>query len=94
MATYPTAIVDLPEPTSGTYEDDPGFLHDIVHRDVAREIEAVETELGTDPSGAFTTVKARLNDVDARTGDSPLYVGPTAPPSPSNDWVWIDTSGA
>lgn len=93
MAQYPGAIPTLDNPTSTTYEDDIGFFHDTQHANANDEIEAIATELGTNPSAGFSTVKARLDDVDTRLGNQPVYVGAVAPSSPQDGWVWIDTSG-
>jgi hypothetical protein len=57
--TYPTTIDALtnPGPTDPRTTPD----HAGQHSDANDAAEAIETELGTDPSGAFSTLKARLN---------------------------------
>jgi len=93
-SSYPGSLDSFNDPISTTYEDDAGYFHDVEHALANDAILAVQTELGTDPSGtSFTTVKGRLNDIDTRLGSSPLYVGNTAPASPQENWVWIDTTG-
>ena len=47
-----------------------GRTHRDMHNDLGDAIEAVQTELGTDPAGAYATVKARLEA---------LMVVPTSP---------------
>ena len=73
-----------------------GKLHSTQHTDLGDAIQAVQAELGVNPSDGvgttFTTVKARLNAVEGRIGTAPLYAGPTAPPSPVDGMVWLDTS--
>jgi hypothetical protein len=75
--TYPSTIDELTDgvPSDGaaptTALDNATFPHDDHHRNLAVAVEAVETELGTDPSGAATTVKDRL------TGSGSLALAPT-----------------
>jgi len=49
-----------------------GRTHRAMHNDLGDAIEAVQAELGTDPAGAYATVKARL---------AALLVVPTSPTS-------------
>jgi hypothetical protein len=58
MAVYPGGIVNLTNP-AGT--DFVAGSHAALHSSVNDELEAVQAELGTDPSASFTTVGARLN---------------------------------
>lgn len=59
--------------------DDASFQHDVLHGNHNDAIEAIEAELGTNPSGSFPTVLARLQSSLFYAGyDSPqsLLVGP------------------
>lgn len=61
MATnYPGSIDSLPRPTSTTTMDEAGYEGDVVIDNISDAVEAIETELGTDPAGAQATVAARL----------------------------------
>lgn len=62
MASFPASIATLTNPT-GTDQQDV-VDHAAQHSNANDEIEAIETELGTDPAGNYTDVKARLNDYD------------------------------
>jgi hypothetical protein len=62
MADYPASIWS--PPTRGTNMSDPVTQTDILDEQNA-ELVAIETELGTAPSGSFATVKLRLEDIEA-----------------------------
>lgn len=64
MATYPGGIPNLTNPAGTDYMNGPN-LHSVQHSNANDEIEAIATELGSNPKGAFTTVKARLDSVEA-----------------------------
>ena len=59
MATFPSAVVSLTDPTSTSKLNSPS--HADQHINANAEIEAIETELGVNPAGAYTTVVARQN---------------------------------
>lgn len=61
MVSFPGSIPSLPRPTSSTLMDATGFEGDVVVDLISDEVEAIATELGTDPAGPFATVKARLD---------------------------------
>jgi hypothetical protein len=67
---YPSSLDELTDgvPSDGTAPttalDNATYPHDDHHRALAVAVEAVEAELGTDPSGAAATVKARLDTLD------------------------------
>lgn len=69
---YPSSLDELTDgvPSDGaaptTALGDVTYPHDDHHRALATAVEAVEAELGTDPSGSSSTVKARLDGVDLR----------------------------
>lgn len=61
MATsYPGSLDSWSNPTSTTTMDDASFQHDVLHSNHNDAIEAIEGELGTDPAGAFPTVKVAI----------------------------------
>lgn len=71
MAAYPDALPELRE-----VENDPGVAYDPLQKNVvfaedtnniAAEILAIATELGTLPKGTFADVKARLADMTTKT---------------------------
>jgi hypothetical protein len=69
MATsYPGAVDAFPNPSGSTDVDDASadLKHHNQHANVNDAVEAIEGELGPDPSGSFATVKARL-DAQRRT---------------------------
>ena len=66
--TYPGAVDSLPRPTSSTQMDATGYEGDVVVDNLSDAVEAIETELGTDPAGSFTDVKTRLASADAGVG--------------------------
>ena len=55
-----------------------GRTHRQMHNDLGDAIEAVQTELGTTPSGTFSTVKARLDAMVAYATKSGNYTVTTA----------------
>lgn len=63
---YPSSLDELTDgvPSDGaaptTALDNATYPHDDHHRALATAVEAIETELGTDPSGPAPTVKARI----------------------------------
>ncbi len=67
---YPSSLDELTDgvPSDGaaptTALDNATYPHDDHHRALGVAVEAVEAELGTDPSGASATVKARLDALD------------------------------
>jgi hypothetical protein len=64
MATsYPGSLDSLPRPSSSTTMDASGYEGDVVIDNLSDAVEAIETELGTDPAGAQATVKARLSNL-------------------------------
>lgn len=64
MATnYPTSLDALTNPTAGDSLTSP--THAGQHANANDAIEAIQTELGTEPSGASATVKARFEAIEA-----------------------------
>lgn len=82
---YPTSLDELTDgvPSDGaaptTAMNDATYPHDDHHRALAVAVEAVEAELGTDPSGSEATVKARIAATEAvATGAVPTSTVTTA----------------
>lgn len=98
MATgYPDAVDTFDDILTTDQMSVPGNkLHSAQHTNLGDSIVAIETELGTNPSDGggktFATVKARMTDQESRMGAVPVYAGTTAPASPVNGMVWLDTS--
>lgn len=75
MAQYPNAEPSIPRATDSDYSDDPVVGFPALTDRLADEVEAITSELGTDPSGASATVKARIEAVESgkvSTSDSRL----------------------
>lgn len=65
MATgYPAAIDNFQDPTAGDNLNTAGVIHATLHTNVNDAVNAIETELGTNPKGAAASVKARLDAID------------------------------
>ena len=62
-SNYPGAIDSFTNPGSGDALNSPS--HAAQHANANDAIEAIETELGTDPAGASATVKARFEVIEA-----------------------------
>jgi hypothetical protein len=81
---YPATIDELTDgvPSDGaaptTALSDVTFPHDDHHRALGVAVEAVETELGTDPSGSEATVKARIAAVEAAASPTPRRLAPAS----------------
>ena len=55
-----------------------GRTHRAMHNDLGDAIESVQTELGTDPAGTFSTVKARLDQLVAYAAKTSAYTATVA----------------
>ena len=66
-STYPGAVDAFDTIASDKKTSDAvgGRTHRDMHNDLGDAIEAVQAELGTDPSGASATVKARFEAIEA-----------------------------
>jgi hypothetical protein len=65
--SYPNNIDNFTNPTATDTLDSVTVPHATQHTDINDAVEAIEGELGTNPKGTFSTVKARL---DASASDS------------------------
>ena len=68
VTAYPGALDNFSEvsPTNLGDSDSTGRTHSERHDDVEAAVEAVETELGVNPSGSYSTVRARLDYLAAQ----------------------------
>jgi hypothetical protein len=62
MAEYPATLPTFTDPTATSKLNSPS--HSDLHAKANAEIVAITTELGTDPAGSFSTVKARIADLE------------------------------
>lgn len=71
-SVYPGALDNFAEasPTNLGDNDSTGRTHSERHDDVEAAVEAVQGELGLNPSGAFATVRQRLDDLDEGFGNT------------------------
>jgi len=71
-SVYPEALDNFAEasPTNLGDNDATGRVHSERHDDIETAMEAVQGELGTNPSGDFATVRARLDDLDEGFGST------------------------
>lgn len=83
MASYPGTIATLTNPLSTDYMDVVG--HAGQHSSANDEIEAIETELGTDVAGDYTDLKTRLN-ADTPVGAVMMWLTGSIP----QGWLLID----
>lgn len=67
-SAYPGALDSFTNPTSTDGMNSPS--HSDQHADANDAIEAIQAELGTNPSGSYTTVKDRLDDLAGGGGGS------------------------
>ena len=101
-SVYPGALDDFAEASPPYLADDDttGRDHPARHDDLEAAMEAVQGELGTDPSGGSATVKARLDAADSTVsaltstvaGKVKGYHASTAPGSPSTGDLWVNSS--
>lgn len=73
MTNYPTSLDSFTNPGPTDDLDTVGVEHDVQHANINDAMEAVQGELGTAPSGAYATVKARLDAVQSRVFDAVTY---------------------
>lgn len=67
-SNYPNQIDAFTNPGVSDNLDTPGVLHTDQHANANDAIEAIETELGIQPSGAQATVADRLTAIDQNFG--------------------------
>jgi len=63
-SAYPGSLDAFGNPGPTTQRNASGLEHSAQHTNVNDAVEAIEGELGTDPAGAYATVKARLDAAD------------------------------
>lgn len=84
MADFPSSITSLTNPSSTDKLNSPD--HATQHSNVNDEIEAIETELGTDPAGSHTDVVERLDNID--TWRDLIYVPVTTTSTVVTTYWW------
>lgn len=91
-SAFPAALDTLSNPAAADSTNAPS--HAQQHIDENDSIEAVEGELGTNPSGIAATVAARFTALDSQiaTMDREVTIGLTAPAAPTTGLVWVDTN--
>ena len=76
MATsYPGGLDNFTNPTAGDLLDSATVPHADQHANINDAVEAIETELGTNPKGGFASVAARLDTIDTTSGVSVQQYG-------------------
>jgi hypothetical protein len=91
MATsYPSGLDNFTNPTGTDTLDSATVPHATQHANANDAIEAIETELGTNPKGSSATVKARLDTLDTTVSAkaplaSPTFTGTPAAPTAAAD---------
>lgn len=66
--SYPAAFDAFSNPTSSDNLDSISVPHAAQHTNVNDAVEAIQAELGLDPAGGYTTVRARLEATEQLTG--------------------------
>jgi hypothetical protein len=87
-SAYPGGIDSFTNPNSGNNLNDVGVVHADQHANVNDAVEAIETELGTNPKGGSASVAARLSSLVPKA-DVPLNLRDYATGDGSTD----DTAG-
>lgn len=91
MATnYPAGLDAFPTVGAATPMDTSGSEHDLLHNNMGDAIEALELELGAQPSGIFDSLVQRLDAGGAGgSGNANIAYG-TEPASPAVGSYWLD----
>ena len=84
-AVYPGTVTTLTNPASTDKLNSPS--HATQHININDEMEATQGELGIDPAGNHSTVVARLNAMDAKTGV--MVFSYTAAAGVANTWWFV-----
>ena len=79
-STYPGSLDSFTTIASDKKTSDSvgGRTHRDMHNDLGDAVEAVQAELGTDPAGSFSTVKARLDALVAYAAKTSAYTATVA----------------
>lgn len=75
-SSYPNALDSFinPQPHDRQGDEVGGRTHSEMHSDANDAIEAIEAELGTNPSGSHATVAARLDAVEATNVENHVHI--------------------
>lgn len=92
--SYPGGLDTLTNPNASDSTNSPS--HASQHSDVNDAIEAIETELGVNPSGASASVASRFSALDALVAaiDAEVTIGTSPPGSPTLGCIWVDTNSS
>jgi hypothetical protein len=99
MATnYPGALDSWSNPTASTPENAAGYEHDLAHSHVFDAVEAIETELGTNPSGTYSTVTERLDNTKPKDtiwtpNGTPVWADEFESAALDSNYVRVDYAG-
>jgi hypothetical protein len=99
MATsYPGSIDAFSNPGPTTPENQAGLEHDVQHANANDAIEAIETELGTNPSGDHATValaiaNAKPKETQWTPYGTPTYADEFDDASLDGSWTRVDAAG-
>lgn len=78
MATqYPNSLDNFTNPTSTDTLNSPTAPHAEQHANANDAIEAIQAELGTAPSGAYSTVKSRIEAIESNVSNQSVLDGLT-----------------
>lgn len=69
MSTYPNQIDNFTNPLANDTLDSATVPHHLQHANANDAIEAIETELGVQPSGPYATVAERLTTIEGSLGN-------------------------
>lgn len=86
---YPGAVDNFVNPTAVDNLNTATKIHHEQHTNVNDAVRAIELELGTNPKGAKTDVKTRLNDIDTALGGFQT----TAQKGVANGYAGLDVGG-
>ena len=79
---YPNGTDNFVDPTASDYLDSATVPHADQHANANDAIHAIEVELGNNPKGSKSTVRARLDAVDTSIATISLTTGPTGATGP------------
>ena len=85
---YPAAL-----DTDATLETNSDYARIAVPNDLAAAVIAIETELGTAPSGGYATVVARLDTISHTSGGVPRGTAANRPAANAGTLYWSNDLG-
>lgn len=88
-SSYPGGLDNFNNPTAADNLSDAPVLHTAQHTNVNDAVKAIETELGTNPKGVNTSVRARLEAIEAAQGGFQVTTAKGA----ANGYAGLDAGG-